>query len=84
LAAAAGFGALVLLLSLLLTARTREMTLAYLATMGLRRWQAQLLLAAETLTASAAGLVLAALLVLAVQAVITYHRGSARALRIAD
>jgi putative ABC transport system permease protein len=127
---AAGFGVLVLLLSLLLTARTREMTLARLATMGLRRWQAQLLLAAETLppvvaaaiggiacawllvplvgpalnlaafsgtgpasvltpavlplAASAAGLVLAALLVLAVQAVITYHRGSARALRIID
>jgi putative ABC transport system permease protein len=98
--------------------------------MGLRRWQAELLLAAETLppvlaaaiggvacawllaplvgpalnlaafsgsgaavavtpavvplVASAAGLVLAALLVLAVQAVITYHRGSTRALRIAD
>jgi putative ABC transport system permease protein len=130
LATAAGFGVLVLLLSLLLTARTREMTLARLATMGLRRGQAQLLLAAETLppvvaaaiggvacawllapligpslnlaafsgtgsaivvtpavvplAASAAGLVLAALLVLAVQAVITYHRGSARALRIAD
>jgi putative ABC transport system permease protein len=127
---AAGFGALVLLLSLLLTARTRDMTLARLATMGLRRWQAQLLLAAETLppvvaaaiggvacawllvplvgpslnlaafsgtgsaiavapavfplVASAAGLVLAALLALAVQAVITYHRGSARALRISD
>jgi putative ABC transport system permease protein len=130
LATAAGFGVLVLLLSLLLTARTREMTLARLATMGLRRWQAQLLLATETLppvvaaaiggvacawllapligpslnlaafsgtgsaivvtpaatplAAAAAGLVLAALLVLAVQAVITYHRGSARALRIAD
>ena len=130
IAAAAGFGALVLLLSLLLTARTREMTLARLATMGLRRWQAQLLLAAETLppvvaaavggvacawllapligpslnlaalsgTASAvavtpavlplaiaaAGLVLAALLLLAASAVITYKRGSARALRIAD
>ena len=130
MAAAAGFGALVLLLSLLLTARTRDMTLARLATMGLRRWQAQLLLAAETLppvvaaaiggvacawllvplvgpslnlaafagtgsaavvtpaafplVGSAAGLVLAALLVLAVQAVITYHRGSARALRISD
>jgi putative ABC transport system permease protein len=129
LATAAGFGALILLVSLLLTARTREMTLARLATMGLRRWQARLLLAAETLPpvvaaaiggvvcawllapligpslnlaavsgtgsavvtpavlpllASAAGLVLAALLVLAVQAVITYHRGSARALRIAD
>jgi putative ABC transport system permease protein len=130
LATAAGFGVLVLLLSLLLTAGTREMTLARLATMGLRRRQAQLLLVAETLppvvaaaiggvacawllaplvgpslnlasfggtgsaivvtpaatplAASVAGLVLAALLVLAVQAVITYHRGSARALRIAD
>jgi putative ABC transport system permease protein len=124
---AAGFGVLVLLLSLLLTARTREMTLARLATMGLRRWQAELMLAAEALppvvaagiggvacawllvplvgpslnlaafgvtgsvasavfplAASAAGLVAAALLVLAVQAVITYQRGSARALRIAD
>ena len=130
LATAAGFGVLILLLSLLLTAQTRELTLASLATMGLRRWQAQLLLAAEALppvvaaaiggvvcawllaplvgpslnlaafsgtgsaivvapavfplVASAAGLVLAALLVLAVQAVITYYRGSARALRIAD
>ncbi|MFZ0189793.1 MAG: hypothetical protein WAL72_22945 [Streptosporangiaceae bacterium] len=130
LATAAGFGVLILLLLLLLTAQTRELTLASLATMGLRRWQAELLLAAETLppvvaaaiggvacawllapligpslnlaafggtgsaivvtpavvplVASAAGLVLAALLVLAVQAVITYHRGSARALRIAD
>ncbi len=129
MAAAAGFGALVLLLSLLLNAQTRDLTLARLATMGLRRWQAQLLLAAETLppvvaaavggvacawllvpligpslnlaafsgigsaivvapvislVAFAAGLVLAALAVLAVQAVITYHRGSARALRIAD
>jgi hypothetical protein len=36
------------------------------------------------LAASAAGLVVAALLVLAIQAVITYQRGSARALRIAD
>jgi hypothetical protein len=36
------------------------------------------------LAASAAGLVVATLLVLAVQAAITYHRGSARALRIAD
>ncbi len=130
MATAAGFGALVLLLSLLLTARTRDMTLAGLATMGLPSWQAQALLAAETLppvvaaaaggvacawllaplvgpalnlaafsgtrsavavtpavaplAASAAGLVLAALLVLGTQAVITYHRGSARALRIAD
>jgi putative ABC transport system permease protein len=128
MAAAAGFGALVLLLSLLLSAWTRDMTLARLATMGLRRWQAQLLQAAETLppvvaaaiggvacawllvplvgssldlaafggtgsaaavtgavvplVGSAVGLVLAALLVLVVQAVITYHRGSARALRI--
>jgi putative ABC transport system permease protein len=130
LAAAAGFGALVLLLSLLLNARTRELTLASLATMGLRRWQAQVLLATETLPpvvaaavggvacawllaplvgpslnlaaysgtgsaivvtpapfpllASAVGLVIAALLVMAAQAVITYYRGSARALRIAD
>jgi putative ABC transport system permease protein len=130
LAAAAGFGVLVLLLSLLLTARTREMTLARMATMGLRPWEAQLLLTAETLppvvaaaiggvacawllaplvgpslnlaafsgtgsaivvtpaafplAASAVGLVLAALLVLAVQAVFTYQRGSARALRIAE
>lgn len=130
IAAAAGFGALVLLLSLLLSARTRDMTLARMATMGLRRWQAQLLLAAETLppviaaaiggaacawlltplvgpsinltafteagprvavvsalvplAASAIGLVLAALLVLAAQAVVTYRRGSARALRIDD
>ena len=130
MATAAGFGALVLLLSLLLTAWTRDMTLARLATMGLRRWQAQLLQATETLppvvaaaiggvacawllvplvgsslnlaafagtgsaaavtlavvplVGSAAGLVLAALLVLAVQAVITYHRGSTRALRISD
>ena len=130
MAAAAGFGALVLLLSLLLSARTRDMTLARMATMGLRRWQAQLLAAAETLPpvvaaavggaacawllvplvgpsvnlaaftqagrgiavvsapfpliASAIGLVLAALLVLAAQAVVTYRRGSARALRIDD
>jgi putative ABC transport system permease protein len=128
MAAAAGFGVLILLLSLLLTARTRELTLARLATMGLRRWQAQLLLATETLppivaaviggvacawllaplvgpslnlagvsgvrssivvtpavfplVASAAGLVLVALLLLAASAVITYHRGSTRALRI--
>ena len=130
LATAAGFGMLILLMSLLLTAQTRELTLASLATMGLRRWQAQLLLAAETLppvvaaaiggvacawllaplvgpslnlaalsgtgsaivvtpaafplAASAAGLVLVALVVLASSAVITYYRGSARALRIAD
>jgi putative ABC transport system permease protein len=48
-ATAAGFGALVLVLSLVLGARTRDLTLARLATMGLRRWQAQLLLAAEAL-----------------------------------
>jgi putative ABC transport system permease protein len=130
MAAAAGFGLLVLLLTLLITARTREMTLARLATMGLRRRQAQLLLAIETLppivaaavggvacawllapvvgpslnlagfsgtgsaivvtpavlplAASAAGLVLAALLVLASSAVITYQRGSTRALRISE
>jgi putative ABC transport system permease protein len=130
IAAAAGFGALVLLLSLLLGARTRDMTLARMATMGLRRWQAQLLLVAETLpevgaaaiggaacawllvpligpsvnlaaftgagpgvrvvsapfplAAAAIGLVLASLLVLAAQAVVSYRRGSARALRIDD
>ena len=130
LAAAAGLGVLVLLLSLLLNARTRELTLASLATMGLRRGQAQLLLATETLPpvvaaavggvacawllaplvgptlnlaaysgtgsaivvtpapfpllASAAALVIVALLVMAAQAAITYYRGSARALRIAD
>jgi putative ABC transport system permease protein len=127
---AAGFGALVLLLSLVLGARTRDLTLARLATMGLRRWQAQLLLAAEALppivaaaiggvacawalaplvgpsidlsvftgpgpgvvlapdpvalAASAGGLILAALLALAAQAVITYRRGSAAALRITE
>ncbi len=130
MAAAAGFGALVLVLSLLLGARTRDMTLARMATMGLRRWQAQLMLVAEMLpevvaaaiggaacawllvpligpsvnlaaftqagpgvtvvsapfplAAAAIGLVLASLLVLAAQAVITYRRGSARALRIED
>ena len=130
MAAAAGFGALVLLLSLLLSARTRDMTLARLATMGLRRWQAQLLLVAETLppvvAAAIGGVACAWLLVpligpsvnlaafsgtgsaitvapaafplavprpgwcwprcssLAAQAVVTYRRGSARALRIAD
>jgi putative ABC transport system permease protein len=128
MAVAAGFGALALLLSLLLSARTRDMTLARMATMGLRRWQAQLMLAAETLpgvvaaaiggaacawllvpligpsvnlaaftgagpgvtvvfapfplAAAATGLVLASLLVLAAQAVVSYRRGSARALRI--
>jgi putative ABC transport system permease protein len=129
-ATAAGFGALVLLLSLVLSARSRDMTLARLATMGLRQDQAQLLIAVETLPqivavaiggvacaaalaplvgpsmdlsaftgpgpstavvpdlavlgASAAGLVLAALLALAVQAAITYRRGSAGPLRIAE
>ena len=129
MATAAGFGALVLLLSLVLGARSRDLTLARLATMGLRRWQAQLLLAAEALpqvlaaaiggiacawrlcrwsgrpltwrfhrpgpgvvvvpdpfalVTSAVGLILAALLVLAAQAVITWRRGSTAALRIAD
>lgn len=127
---AAGFGALVLLLSLVLGARSRDMTLARLATMGLRQDQAQLLVAVETLpqivavaiggvacaaalaplvgpsmdlsaftgpgpsavvvpdlavlAASAAGLVLAALLALAAQAAVTYRRGSAGPLRIAE
>jgi putative ABC transport system permease protein len=130
MAAAAGFGGLVLLLSLVLGARTREMTLARLSTMGLRRWQAQQLLAAEMLpeviaaaiggaacawlltplvgpsvnlaafigagpavavvpapiplAVSAAGLVLASLLILAGQAIVTYRRGSTRALRITE
>ena len=130
LATAAGFGVLILLMSLVLTAQTRELTLASLATMGLRRWQAQLLLAAEALppvvaaavggiacawllaplvgpslnlaafsgtgsaivvtpaafplAAAAAGLVLAALVVLSVQTVLSYYRGSTGALRIAD
>ena len=117
IAAAAGFGALVLLLSLLLSARTRDMTLARMATMGLgagrrtpaggrdappgrgRRRRGRRLswllaplvgpsvdLAAFTqaargvavtsapypLAISAIGLVLAALLVPAAQAVVTY------------
>ena len=54
LATAVGFGVLILVMSLLLTAQTRELTLASLATMGLRRWQAQLLLTAETLPPVAA------------------------------
>jgi putative ABC transport system permease protein len=129
-ATAAGFGLVVMLLSLLLSARARDMTLARLATMGLGQGQAQLLTAVETLpeivaaavggiacavvlaplvgpsmdlsafigagprvavvpdlavlAASAAGLVLAALLVLAAQAAITYRRGSAGPLRIAE
>jgi putative ABC transport system permease protein len=130
LATAAGFGVLILLMSLVLTAQTRELTLASLATMGLRRSQAQLLLAAEALppvlaaavggiacawllaplvgpslnlaafsgtgsaivvtpavlplAAAAAGLVIGALVVLTVQTLISYYRGSTRALRIAD
>jgi putative ABC transport system permease protein len=48
-ATAAGFGALVLLLSLVLGARTRDVTLARLATMGLGRRQAHMLLAVEAL-----------------------------------
>jgi putative ABC transport system permease protein len=129
-AAAAGFGLLVLLLSLLLAARARDLTLARMATMGLGRRQAQLLLAVEALpqvvaaaiggiacawalvplvgpsidlsvftgfgpsvalapdpaalVASAAGLILAALLALAGQAAMTYRRGSAGALRITE
>jgi len=129
-ATAAGFAALVLLLSLVLTARTRDLTLARLATMGLRRGQGQLLLATEALpqvvaaaiggiacawalvplvgpsidlsvftgpgpsvvvspdpvalVTSAAALILAALLALAAQAVITYRRGSAAALRVTE
>jgi putative ABC transport system permease protein len=129
-ATAAGFAVLVLLLSLLLGARNRDLTLARLSTMGLRQRQAQLLLAVEALpqvlaaaiggiacawalaplvgpsmdlsvftgpgpsvavapdpvalVSSAAGLILAAFLALAAQAVITYRRGTTGALRIAE
>jgi putative ABC transport system permease protein len=48
-ATAAGFGVLALLLSLVLAARTRDLTLARMATMGLGRRQGQLLLAVEAL-----------------------------------
>jgi putative ABC transport system permease protein len=48
-ATAAGFGVLILLLSLVLGARSRDLTLARLATMGLGRRRAQLLLAVEAL-----------------------------------
>jgi putative ABC transport system permease protein len=51
---AAGFGVLVLLLSLVLGARSRDLTLARLATMGLGHRQAQLLLAVEALPQVAA------------------------------
>lgn len=53
-ATAAGFGVLVLLLSLVLGARSRDLTLARLATMGLGQRQAQLLLAVEALPEVAA------------------------------
>ena len=48
-ATAAGFGVLILLLSLVLGARSRDLTLARLATMGLGQPRAQLLLAVEAL-----------------------------------
>jgi putative ABC transport system permease protein len=128
--AAAAFSALILLISLLITARSRDLTLARLATMGLGRGQARWLAVLETLpqvlaatvggvasawalaplvgpainlsaftgtgtgvpirteplplAACAAGLVLLSVLALAAQAVITGHRGAARALRAGD
>jgi putative ABC transport system permease protein len=48
-AAAAGFSVLILLLSLVLGARARELTLARLSTMGLSRRQARQLVIVETL-----------------------------------
>ena len=48
-AAAAGFSALILLISLLMSAPSRDMTLARLATMGLARGQARWLVGMETL-----------------------------------
>ena len=48
-AAAAAFSALILLITLLMTARSRDLTLARLATMGLGRGQARWLVALETL-----------------------------------
>ncbi len=129
-AAAAAFSALILLISLLITAGSRDLTLARLATMGLGRGQARRLAVLETLpqvlaataggaacawvlaplvgpainlaaftgtgtgvpvrteplplAASAAGLVLLSFIALAAQAVITGHRGAARALRVGD
>ena len=53
-ATAAGFGVLILLLSLVLGARSRDLTLARLATMGLGQPRAQLLLAVEALPQVAA------------------------------
>ncbi len=47
--AAAAFSALILLLSLLITAQSRQTSLARLATMGLGRWQARLAGATEML-----------------------------------
>lgn len=48
-AAAAGFSALILLITLLMTARSRDLTLARLATMGLGPGQARWLVTLETL-----------------------------------
>ena len=61
--AAAAFSALILLIWLLMSARSRDMTLARLATMGLRPGQARWLVALETLPlvlAAAAGGVVSA------------------------
>jgi putative ABC transport system permease protein len=56
-AAALGLSLLVLALTLVLTARSREMTLARLATMGLRPGQSRRITAVETLPAIAAAAV---------------------------
>lgn len=55
-AAAAGFSVLILLLSLVLGARARELTLARLSTMGLSRRQARQLVVVETLPSVLAAL----------------------------
>jgi putative ABC transport system permease protein len=129
-AAAALFSALIVLISLLMSAPSRDMTLTRLATMGLGRGQARRLVLVETLplvlaatvggvasawalaplvapsislasltgsgagvavrieplplAACAAGLVLLAAGVLAVQFVLARRRGVARALRVGD
>ncbi len=49
--AAAGFGAVIMVIMLALGARSRELTLARLFTMGLSRGQARLVVAAEALPA---------------------------------
>jgi len=55
-AAAAAFSALILLISLLMSAQSRDMTMARLATMGLARGQARWLVGMETLPQVAAAI----------------------------